>query len=189
MTSLGELSVMGKRLLAAARLLAGFKRSIGTRETPQGYRSSITAISARNIGGGRIMGRLLTEIWRDLAKLKHELRSGNWYDYTKQAWVRGGRYVNCGHIDPFCGCYGRIHQGELASEAVLRDQLKALEAERAEAEYRFWMRGASVATRNVLGIGPYCIVPTASDRLRHDVTGRLDDAVESFSKARFAHED
>ena len=36
------------------------------------------------------------------------------YDYNKQAWVKGGRYVRCGHGAP-CDCYGRSHEGEKAS--------------------------------------------------------------------------
>ena len=37
------------------------------------------------------------------------LRNG--YDYTRQAWVRDGRYIRCGHI-ALCDCYGRTHEGE-----------------------------------------------------------------------------
>ena len=41
------------------------------------------------------------------------LRSG--YDYERQAWVKDGRYVRCGHVDP-CRCYGRLHEGEPANQ-------------------------------------------------------------------------
>ena len=34
-------------------------------------------------------------------------------DYTKQAWVLNGRYMDCGHPDDMdCGCWGRVHEGE-----------------------------------------------------------------------------
>ena len=37
----------------------------------------------------------------------------NGYDYDRQAWVRNGLYVRCGHPEQMnCGCYGRIHEGE-----------------------------------------------------------------------------
>jgi hypothetical protein len=37
----------------------------------------------------------------------------NSYDYTNQAWVLDGKYVDCGHPESTnCGCYGRIHEGE-----------------------------------------------------------------------------
>ena len=47
------------------------------------------------------------------------------FDYTNQAWVLDGHYVNCGHPQPneisqmtgrpmgLCGCYGRAHAGEM----------------------------------------------------------------------------
>ena len=35
------------------------------------------------------------------------------FDYDKQAWVKYGRYVRCGHPDTMdCRCYGREHEGE-----------------------------------------------------------------------------
>ena len=35
------------------------------------------------------------------------------YDYIHQAWVRDGRYVECGHpFDMACNCYGRKHEGQ-----------------------------------------------------------------------------
>jgi len=38
----------------------------------------------------------------------------NGFDYTNQAWVIDGKYVTCGHsINMNCGCYGRIHEGEM----------------------------------------------------------------------------
>lgn len=37
------------------------------------------------------------------------------YDYKNQAWIRNGRYERCGHPESMdCGCYGRLHAGELA---------------------------------------------------------------------------
>ncbi len=41
----------------------------------------------------------------------------NGYDYTRQAWVKDGVYVRCGHPESMkCGCYGRDHAGELSFE-------------------------------------------------------------------------
>lgn len=41
----------------------------------------------------------------------------NGYDYSRQAWVREGKYVRCGHPETMrCGCYGRAHEGEACSE-------------------------------------------------------------------------
>jgi hypothetical protein len=35
------------------------------------------------------------------------------FDYTHQAWVVDGLYVDCGHpLTMDCGCYGRQHAGE-----------------------------------------------------------------------------
>jgi hypothetical protein len=35
------------------------------------------------------------------------------FDYTNQAWVEDGVYVDCGHPGNMnCGCYGRMHAGE-----------------------------------------------------------------------------
>lgn len=40
-----------------------------------------------------------------------------YFDYEHQAWVENGRYVRCGHPESMdCGCYGRLHEGELAPE-------------------------------------------------------------------------
>jgi hypothetical protein len=37
----------------------------------------------------------------------------NGFDYDRQAWVKDGRYVRCGHPETMqCGCYGREHEGE-----------------------------------------------------------------------------
>ena len=33
------------------------------------------------------------------------------YDYDKQAWVRDGKYIKCGHTSD-CHCYGKLHAGE-----------------------------------------------------------------------------
>jgi len=48
----------------------------------------------------------------------------NGFDYERQAWVLGGKYVRCGHSDRAsrlmnCQCYGRLHEGE-ETEAVDR---------------------------------------------------------------------
>lgn len=35
----------------------------------------------------------------------------NGYDYTRQAWIKNGLYVRCGHPESMnCGCYGRKHE-------------------------------------------------------------------------------
>lgn len=35
------------------------------------------------------------------------------FDYDRQAWVKNGRYIRCGHPETMhCGCYGREHEGE-----------------------------------------------------------------------------
>ena len=36
------------------------------------------------------------------------------YDYENQAWIKYGKYVDCGHIPetlPNCGCYGKLNKG------------------------------------------------------------------------------
>ena len=39
-----------------------------------------------------------------------------WFDYDKQAWVKDGKYIRCGHPDAMkCKCYGKLHEGEGAS--------------------------------------------------------------------------
>ncbi len=46
-----------------------------------------------------------------------------YYDYEHQAWVRDGRYLRCGHLEPVdCGCYGRIHEGEAAPNGTASHQ-------------------------------------------------------------------
>lgn len=40
-----------------------------------------------------------------------------WYDYKNQAWVVDDHYERCGHLDE-CNCYGRQHEGELATAAA-----------------------------------------------------------------------
>ena len=43
----------------------------------------------------------------------------NGYDYDKQAWVRDGLYVRCGHPETMCcDCYGRKHAGEKSTYAA-----------------------------------------------------------------------
>ena len=37
----------------------------------------------------------------------------NGFDYERQAWVKDGRYVRCGHPEAMrCGCYGREYEGQ-----------------------------------------------------------------------------
>jgi hypothetical protein len=37
----------------------------------------------------------------------------NGFDYDRQAWVKDGQYVRCGHPETMrCDCYGKLHQGE-----------------------------------------------------------------------------
>ncbi len=49
-----------------------------------------------------------------------EYRNGllfNGYDYTRQAWVKDGLYVRCGHPESMpCGCFGREHVGQPSLE-------------------------------------------------------------------------
>lgn len=45
--------------------------------------------------------------------------SKTWFDYERQAWVKNGRYVRCGHRAA-CACYGRLHEGEIANRAASR---------------------------------------------------------------------
>jgi len=43
--------------------------------------------------------------------------TNEWYDYINQAWVVAGRYIKCGHREEMnCTCYGKLHEGEKASE-------------------------------------------------------------------------
>ena len=58
------------------------------------------AKGSRELGGGRAM---------ESTKPEHFTL----YDYARQAWVKQGRYVECGH-EGSCRCYGREHVGELA---------------------------------------------------------------------------
>lgn len=38
-----------------------------------------------------------------------------YFDYDRQAWVKDGRYLRCGHPEHMvCGCYGREHEGEMS---------------------------------------------------------------------------
>jgi hypothetical protein len=44
------------------------------------------------------------------------------YDYVKQAWVRDGKYVRCGHpLVMDCGCFGKLHAGESVHEIHQQD--------------------------------------------------------------------
>lgn len=46
----------------------------------------------------------------------NEYRNGrliNGYDYDEQLWVKGGKYISCGHPEDMdCGCHGRLHAGK-----------------------------------------------------------------------------
>jgi hypothetical protein len=47
----------------------------------------------------------------------------NGYDYDRQAWVKDGRYVQCGHPSSMdCRCYGRVHAGELSKPSLVLSQ-------------------------------------------------------------------
>ncbi|MGB6499419.1 MAG: hypothetical protein WBF09_20650 [Candidatus Acidiferrum sp.] len=76
-----------------------------------------------------------------------EFRNGllwNGYDYTRQAWVKDGVYLRCGHPESMqCGCYGREHAGQTSEERQpgsvesLINSLAALaEAKASNAEFR-----------------------------------------------------
>jgi len=47
-----------------------------------------------------------------VAGVNHGKRLLNGYDYENQAWVIDGKYVNCGHPEGTCRCFGRLHKGE-----------------------------------------------------------------------------
>jgi hypothetical protein len=39
------------------------------------------------------------------------------FDYDRQAWVRDGKYIRCGHPESMgCKCWGRLHEGENTPE-------------------------------------------------------------------------
>ena len=43
----------------------------------------------------------------------------NGYDYTRQAWVKDGFYVRCGHPESMnCDCFGRLFEGEPSVETA-----------------------------------------------------------------------
>ena len=45
----------------------------------------------------------------------------NGFDYDRQAWVKDGKYVCCGHPESMnCGCYGRKHEGESVRVSVVK---------------------------------------------------------------------
>jgi hypothetical protein len=52
--------------------------------------------------------------------LPDELVGTTIYDYLNQAWVLDGVYMTCGHLEPDCGCYGKLHAGEYYSENIPR---------------------------------------------------------------------
>jgi hypothetical protein len=55
-----------------------------------------------------------------------EGRLWNGFDYSRQAWVKDGCYVRCGHPEAMnCGCYGRTHEGEQPPPG-LRDSMGSI---------------------------------------------------------------
>lgn len=36
----------------------------------------------------------------------------NGFDYQRQAWVKDGRFMDCGHVPKHTTCYGARHAGE-----------------------------------------------------------------------------
>ncbi len=55
----------------------------------------------------------------------------NGFDYTRQAWVKDGKYVRCGHPESMaCGCFGRLFAGELVIDVETSDRVTARETER-----------------------------------------------------------
>lgn len=42
------------------------------------------------------------------------------YDYARQVWVNDGVFMSCGHPDSGCGCFGRLHAGELYTDVAPR---------------------------------------------------------------------
>jgi hypothetical protein len=51
----------------------------------------------------------------------------NIYDYKNQAWIEDGRYVRCGHSDSMhCDCYGKLHEGELATQETIEREGPAI---------------------------------------------------------------
>lgn len=51
-----------------------------------------------------------------------DLTSVNGYDYQRQAWVKDGRYLRCGHPPTMdCRCYGLRHEGEMISPGAIQD--------------------------------------------------------------------
>jgi len=51
-------------------------------------------------------------------------RLWNGFDYSNQAWVVQGRYVDCGHPEDFhCNCFGRLNEG-VSSQATFESDLR-----------------------------------------------------------------
>lgn len=44
-------------------------------------------------------------------------RHGLTFDYERQAWLRDGRYIACGHLTPQCPCFGTRHAGRTPEQA------------------------------------------------------------------------
>ena len=66
------------------------------------------------------------------------------FDYEKQAWVQGGRWVNCEHPESLgCECYGRQHAGE----PLTPEDTKRIEA--AEAANKRYHRAATTVDQAV----------------------------------------
>ena len=44
--------------------------------------------------------------------------TNSYFDYDNQCWIVGGKVERCGHPENMnCGCYGRLHAGEIATAA------------------------------------------------------------------------
>lgn len=55
------------------------------------------------------------------------------FDYINQAWTQDGKYIRCGHPENMkCGCFGRVHEGEDATEVLT---VQAQEASEWQKEY------------------------------------------------------
>ena len=50
------------------------------------------------------------------------------YDYTNQAWLKDGVYLDCGHRDA-CSCFGRLHAGQHPTYSVEAEISERIEEE------------------------------------------------------------
>lgn len=52
------------------------------------------------------------------------------YDYQNQAWLVDWVYQDCGHPEAMdCDCYGRLHAGQPASDAIRGEIARTIERE------------------------------------------------------------